>query len=148
MRKPAFRHAYSGKDLKRWFKPDRDEAFFYEQDLVSPDDTRLVAFQAEPLVAQNIEFDGSGSFWTSDPIIVALVIKHNLMAADNIEDEHQDGYLAYLYPKLAYPGVDFVSDSEGDRLVFSPADYVYNELRRLEPKHYLLKEADSFERLM
>lgn len=69
------------------------------------------------------------------------------MAADSKRTEFQDGFLAFLYPKLAYSGIDVVSDESGDRVVFSPAEYVYNELRRLEPGHHLLKEADLFARL-
>ena len=130
------------------FDPNRDEAFFMEQDLVSPDDRRLTAFMQEREVKQAVEFDGSGSFVTSDPKIVSLIIKHNLMAADSTETEFQDGFLAFLYPKLAYPGIKVLSDEGGDRAVFSPAEFVYNELRRLEPRHHLLKEADKFARLV
>ena len=148
MLKRAFHHAYSAKDLNRMFRPDYDEVYFYEQDLVSPDDRRLTAFKAEREVKQAVEFDGSGSFVTSDPKIISLIIKHSLMAADSTETEFQDGFLAFLYPKLAYPGIEILSDEGGDRFVFSPAEFVYNELRRLEPRHRLLKEADKFARLV
>lgn len=135
-----FRVILSGHALMKHFDPERDEVFFFERSFDEPKELEvaLKEYRRSRPELGHIQLDGHR---TSDPLLIALVVQHRLMAGRDTSD----GFQAFVYPKGASPGVD--EDPFNTFVGFDANRYVFNKLQQTQPDSPLLQEAARFEQL-
>ncbi|CAL8461685.1 g1216 [Coccomyxa elongata] len=136
----------SGQTLMNSFDPEHDEVYFFDRGLNEPDklDAVLKEYQRTRPALGQIELDGHR---TSDPLLIALVSKHRLLADDDDTWKGMyvsEGFKAFLYPKAASPGVD--EEPFNTFVGFDAHRYVFNKLQQTQPDSPLLLEAARFEK--